>query len=182
MRNIVKTIQFCDNEESIVSQVKSIFNSANIQFEVQEPRMESILLGASGNYADIMSNLKLVSDEITVEFTGMGGYYTDAGIDALNVIIDEIKPINTVHERPSNILDSKAKFDKLSINDKESVLLFLQDRFTESNVKIRIMGDCLLFDDLQDCELKERSFDKHDFIDKDVLLFILGELPFKVIL
>jgi hypothetical protein len=76
----------------------------------------------------------------------------------------------------SNILRTKAQFDKLSVGDKESVLFFLQDRFTESNVKIRIMSDRLLFDDLQDCELKERLFDKHEFIDKDVLLYILGEL------
>jgi hypothetical protein len=172
----MKTIHFRDNEESIVSQVKSVLTSANIAFEVQEPKMESVSFGFSGDYADIMSKLKLVSDEITVEFTGMGGYYTDAGIDALNVIIDEIKPsVVTIQGIPSGILDSKAKFDKLSINDKESVLLFLQDRFTESNVKIRIITDRLLFDDVQDCELKERLFDKHEFIDKDVLLYILGE-------
>ena len=79
-------------------------------------------------------------------------------------------------ERPSNILDSKAKFDKLSINDKESVLFFLQDKFTEDNIRIRIMDDIILFDDLQDCELKERLFDRHEFVDKDILLYILGEL------
>jgi hypothetical protein len=172
----MKTIQFQDRSISTVSQVKAILNSANITFEVQEPRMESVRLGFSGDYADIMSKLKLVSDEITVEFTGMGGYYTDAGIDALNVIIDEIKPsVDTIQGIPSGILDSKAKFDALRVEDKESVLLFLQDRFTESNVKIRIITDRLLFDDVQDCELEERPFDRHEFINKDVLLFILGE-------
>ena len=172
----MKTIQFRDNDQVIVSQVKSILTSANIQFEVQEPRMESVCLGVSGNYADIMSNLKLVSDEVTVEFTGHGGYYTDAGIDVLNVIIDEIKPIDTIQERPSDILDSKAKFDALRIEDKESVLLFLKDRYTEDNIRIRVMDDIILFDDLQDCELEERSFDKPEFVDKDILLYILGEL------
>jgi hypothetical protein len=172
----MKTIQFRDNDQVIVSQVKSILTSANIQFEVHEPKVESVCLGVSGNYADIMSNLKLVSDEITVEFTGHGGYYTDSGVDALNVIIDEIKPIDTIQERPSNILDSKAKFDALRIEDKESVLFFLQDKFTEDNIRIRMMEGCFLFDDLQDCELEERSFDKHEFVDKDILLYILGEL------
>jgi hypothetical protein len=79
-------------------------------------------------------------------------------------------------ERPSNILDSKAKFDALRIEDKESVLLFLKDRYTEDNIRIRMTDGCFLFDDLQDCELKERSFDRHEFVDKDILLYILGEL------
>jgi hypothetical protein len=78
--------------------------------------------------------------------------------------------------RPSNILDSKAKFDTLRIEDKESVLFFLQDKFTEDNIRIRMVEGCFLFDDLQDCELKERSFDRHEFVDKDILLYILGEL------
>ncbi len=77
--------------------------------------------------------------------------------------------------RPSNIICTKAHFDKLSINDKESVLFFLKDFYTESNIRIRVVEDCLLFDDLQDCELSERH-DKEEFIDKDVFLFLLGEL------
>ncbi len=77
------------------------------------------------------------------------------------------------NQRPSNILDSKAKFDALRVEDKESVLFFLQDKFTEDNIRIRMTEGCFLFDDLQDCEL---SFDKHEFVDKDILLYILGEL------
>lgn len=70
---------------------------------------------------------------------------------------------------------TKAQFDALTTENKEAVLFFLNDSTTENNVQIKLHDDGLItFRDYSETEFNEVPF-KQDYIDKDVLLYILGE-------
>ena len=73
-------------------------------------------------------------------------------------------------------LRTKDQFNKLSIENKETVMFFLNDRFTEDNVWIKLNEDGSLHSvyEANECELKETIF-KKEYIDKDILLYILTD-------
>jgi hypothetical protein len=77
-----------------------------------------------------------------------------------------------------NILKTKAQFDNLPAVDKETILNFLWGEFTEDNVMISLEDNGVLrtVNDLTDYELDEHIISKQNWIDKDLLLYILTGL------
>lgn len=75
------------------------------------------------------------------------------------------------------ILKTKAQFDKLPDADKETVLNFLWGKFTEEFVMITLEenGTLRTVNDLNDYEVAEYITTRHNWIDKDVLLYILTD-------
>jgi hypothetical protein len=78
------------------------------------------------------------------------------------------------------LLQSKSQFDALSVTDKEAVLFFLEDRFTEENVSIELsQGEgktYFRFKEATDCEVLERENNAR--FNRDFLRSVLkGELP-----
>jgi len=77
-----------------------------------------------------------------------------------------------------NILKTKAQFDNLPDADKETILNFLWGEFTEDNVMISLEDNGVLrtVNDLTDYELDGYIISKQNWIDKDLLLYILTGL------
>jgi hypothetical protein len=76
-------------------------------------------------------------------------------------------------------INTDSKFKTLSVEDKESVLLFLQDRLTEEYVKITQYPDGLIeFNDYQECEFQELA-DKDGYIKRNKLLRNIFMLDYK---
>jgi hypothetical protein len=93
----MKTITFRDNSESVVGLVKQTLSDANIKFEVREPHCNNPSRTSTVGW----SNLQIVTTDVTIEFTGYGGYYTDAALDLLNNGINKVNKMKTIYAKNS---------------------------------------------------------------------------------
>jgi hypothetical protein len=81
--------------------------------------------------------------------------------------------MNTLH------IDTKSRFNNLSDIDKENVLLFLEDKYTEEYVCIKQHEDGLItVQDYQESEFSELS-DKRGYVKRDKLLKNIYMLDYK---
>lgn len=83
----MQTIQFKDNSEAVIAEVKRLLTVKGLVVTF-EPAKPVTITALSGNSCEIMSNPSLVTPEVIIEFTGMGGYYTEYGVKALELLLN----------------------------------------------------------------------------------------------